>query len=113
MAKIPPYALFLHLCANQKKDSPDPDFEGCEDILAYIAVQEANGKTVKITSLVQSLRFGTGPTVYRKVATLTERGLIDVVTCPTDARAKNMTITSAGTAILREKSRLMKQCLDN
>lgn len=113
MAKIPPYALFLHLCTNQRKESQDPDFEGCEDILAYLAVQEANGKAVKITNLVQSLCFGTGPTVHRKVATMAERGLIDLVTSPTDARAKNMTITSAGTALLKEKSKLMKQCLDS
>lgn len=113
MAKIPPYALFLHLCANQQMESPDSDLVGCEDILAYLAVQEANGKPAKITNLVQSLCFGTGPTVQRKVGTLVERGLIKLTQSPTDARAKDITITTAGTALLKEKSKLMKQCLDS
>lgn len=113
MTKVPPYALFLHLCTNRKKENPDPDFEGCDDILAYLAVQQANGKAAKITNLVQSLSFGTGPTVHRKISVLVERGLINLQKSQTDARAKDMTITPAGLALLKEKSKLMKQCLDN
>lgn len=112
MSKIPPYALFLNICLNQKKDSPDTDYEGCDEVLAYMAVNEANGKSVKITNLVQSLQFGTGPTVHRKVSLLAERGLINISKSAEDGRAKNMVLTSAGMAILKDKSRLMKQCFE-
>ena len=112
MSKVPPYALFLNISMNQKKENPDPEFEGCDEVLAYIAVNEANGTLVKITNLVQSLQFGTGPTVQRKVAQLDNRGLIEVRQSKDDGRAKNLVLTAEGMAILKEKSKLMKQCLD-
>ena len=90
MAKVPAYARFLHLTNQLKRESPDPEFEGCDDILAYMCVKEAEGTAVKITALVQSLQFGTGPTVHRKVTQLAKRGLIKIVTSKSDARAKDL-----------------------
>lgn len=112
MAKIPAYARYLYLLNQLKKEAQDPDFDGCEDVLAYISVKEAEGGCVKITDLVQSLQFGTGPTVYRKVTLLADRGLIKVVTSKTDGRAKDLVLASAGMDLLKDRSRLLKQCFE-
>ncbi len=111
MTNSPPYARFLYQMSDLKKAAQDPDFEGCDEILAYMAVRESEGFTVKITELVQSLKFGTGPTVHRKVGVLADRGLIKIVKSKTDARAKDLSLAATGLNHLKERSRLMKQCL--
>lgn len=113
MTKIPPFALFMHHLSIQNKERPDSNFEGCEEVLAFLIVRDANGESTNMTNLVQSLRFGTGPTIHRKVTTLVERGLIKHEKSETDGRAKTMSITNAGLALMKEKSKLMKQCLDS
>lgn len=113
MPNIPPYAMFLNILSNQSKDSSATSFEGCESILAFLLLQEANGTPAKITNLVQSMRFGTGPTLQRKVGMLEERGYIKLTPSKTDGRAKSIKVTSAGIALLKEKSKLMKKCLDS
>ena len=113
MAKAPSYALFLYQMGMLKKELADSDFEGCDDVLAYMAVKESEGATVKITELVQSLQFGTGPTVQRKVHLLAERGLITMLQSKNDARAKDLSLTAAAVKHLKERSRLLKKCLDS
>ena len=112
MANAPSYARFLYQMSDLRKAAQDSDFEGCEEILAYMAVREADGVTVKITELVQSLKFGTGPTVHRKVSILAERGFIKIVKSKTDARAKDLLLAATGLNHLKERSRLMKQCIE-
>ena len=112
MAKAPPFARFVYLLSTLKKDNPDLEFEGCDEILAYMAVKDADSQPVKITDLVQSLQFGTGPTVHRKVSVLAERALIKIVKSRDDGRAKNLSLTASGLDFLKERSRLMKQCLE-
>lgn len=107
MAKPPTYARWLHSLAIMRKETSDADFEGCEEALSFICVNESAGKLVKITDLVQSLLFGTGPTVQRKVIVLTERGLITVTHSKDDGRAKILALTKAGTALLNERSKQM------
>jgi DNA-binding MarR family transcriptional regulator len=111
MGKIPEFARFIHLTNQLKKDYPDPEFEGCDDILAYMCVREAEGVTVKMTALIQSLQFGTGPTVHRKVSLLAERGFIGIANSKTDGRAKDLSLTPADMDYLKERSKLMNQCL--
>ena len=112
MSKAPAYARFIHSMTALKKELADPDFEGCDEILSYMAVRDSEGKTVKITELVQSLHFGTGPTVQRKVTTLAERGLIGITQSETDARAKNLSLTAAAMNHLKERTRMLKQSLE-
>ena len=112
MSKAPAYARFIHSMTALKKELADSDFEGCDEILSYMAVRESEGKTVKITELVQSLQFGTGPTVHRKVTTLAERGLISISKSKSDARAKNLSLTAAAMNHLKERTRLLKQSLE-
>lgn len=113
MANAPSYARFLFQMSDFKKAAQDPDFDGCDEMLAYIAVKEADGVAVKITELVQSLKFGTGPTVQRKVSVLAERGLIKIVKSKTDARARDLSLAATGMHHLKERSRLLKQCLES
>ncbi len=112
MSKPIPYAKFLYILNELSKERADPEFDGCEDILAFMYIKDLEGKQAKITDLVQSLRFGTGPTVHRKVATLEARGLISVAQSKTDGRAKDLRCTSKGLAVLKDRSKLMQQCLD-
>lgn len=111
MPKSPAYARWLNAMAIARKESSDAEFEGCEEILAFMSIKEASNEPVKITDLVQSLRFGTGPTVHRKVSTLTKRGFIKVSASKTDGRTKNLTLTKAGEELLKERTKLMASML--
>lgn len=110
---IPVYARFLNSINNVKKISPDPEFDGCDDVLAFLAIAKANGSAVKITDLVQSLQFGSGPTVHRKISVLAERSMIDIFKNENDGRAKILFVTAKGLAFLNERSKLLKSCLIN
>lgn len=112
MAKIPAYATYLYNQCIACKEAPDSEFEGCDEILAYLVVRNSEGSVVKITELVQSLMFGTGPTVHRKVQTLAERKLIQLTTSKTDGRAKDILVTTAGLNRLKEQTKFMKSCLE-
>ena len=109
MAKPPTYARWLYNLAITRKEVNDLAFEGCEEVLAFIAVRESDGKPTKVTDIVQSLLFGTGPTVHRKVLLLIERGLISAKPNKDDARAKLLATTKAGISLLSERSKQMAQ----
>ena len=111
MSKSTAYARWLNNLAVERKESPDHEFEGCEEILAYLSIKEESNQPVKVTDLVYSLQFGTGPTVHRKVSTLSERGFIKVSTSKTDGRAKNIMLTKAGEDLLKERTKLMASML--
>lgn len=109
MTKTPPYARWLNLMAVARKDAGDIEFEGCEEVLAFICTKEETGESVKITDLVHSFLFGTGPTVHRKVVKLVDRGLITAKASKEDARVKNLSLTKAGMSLLVERSKQMAQ----
>ena len=77
--------------------------EGCEEVLSYVICRQESGATTKITHLVQSLKFGTGPTVHRKVTQLEKAGLFKLQTSPTDGRAKNIEVTAKGVKHLEDQ----------
>lgn len=111
-AKALPFAQWLNALTMARKQADDPDFDGCEEMLAYIHVEEVFNHPVKITDLVQCMFFGTGPTVQRKVMTLANRGFINVSISKNDKRAKQLTLTKAGTNLLHERSKQMAQVLE-
>ena len=104
-----PYVRLLNFM--RVSNNSDSSFAGCEEVLAYMHEAAANGKSVKITDLVQSLQFGTGPTVHRKVIELQERGLIDVARSATDGRAKTLVLSDAGAKHLEQRSKSLKAVL--
>lgn len=107
MGNLLPYASWLNFRAEARRNAADPDFDGCEEVLAYIYLEDADGKSVKITDLVQSLLFGTGPTVQRKIRLLSGRGLVKISTSKDDARAKELTLTESGSSLLSGRSKEM------
>lgn len=111
MANLLPYASWLNLCAEARKEASDPDFYGCEEILAYIYLGDSEGKSVKVTDLVQSLLFGTGPTVHRKLRLLSDRGLVRVSSNKNDGRAKKLTLTKSGSSLLGERSQQLMNAI--
>lgn len=38
MTKVPAYATYLYNQCIARKETPDSEFEGCDEILAYLAV---------------------------------------------------------------------------
>lgn len=107
MSKSPAYARWLNTMVLARKESGDSEFEGCEEILAFISIREDAGSIVKMTDLVQSLLFGTGPTVHRKVSVLAKRGLIKISASASDGRAKDISLAKSGHALLKERSQQM------
>ena len=112
MAKVPGYATYLYQTCLKRKEQADAEIEGCDEILAYITVRTTEGVIVKITELVQSLMFGTGPTVHRKVLTLVDHGLIEIGANKSGARAKGVQVAAAGLEGLRDQTKFLKRCLE-
>lgn len=104
-----PYVRMLNFMRVSNNDGSG--FDGCEEVMAYMHEAAANGKSVKITDLVQSLQFGTGPTVHRKVVELQNRGLISVARSATDGRAKSLVLSDAGSKHLEQRSKSLKAIL--
>ena len=104
-----PYVRMLNFMRASNNDNQG--FEGCEEVMAYMHEAAANGKNVKITDLVQSLQFGTGPTVHRKVVELHARGLISVARSTTDGRAKSLILSESGLKHLEQRSKSLKAVL--
>lgn len=104
-----PYVRMLNFMRASNNDNQG--FEGCEEVMAYMHEAAANGKNVKITDLVQSLQFGTGPTVHRKVVELQARGLISVARSITDGRAKSLILSESGLKHLEQRSKSLKAVL--
>lgn len=104
-----PYVRLLNFM--RVSNNEDTGFSGCEEVMVYMHEANAIGKTVKITDLVQSLQFGTGPTVHRKVTELQERGMIEVKRSPTDGRAKALVLSDAGIKHLESRSKALKTVL--
>ena len=104
-----PYVRLLNFM--RAANNEDSGFSGCEEVMAYMHEANALGKVVKITDLVQSLQFGTGPTVHRKVTELQERGLIEIKRSATDGRAKSLVLSDSGMKQLDSRSKSMKTVL--
>lgn len=104
-----PYVRMLNFL--RASSNADSSFDGCEEVMAYMHEANAVGKPVKITDLVQSLQFGTGPTVHRKVVELQNRALIEVVRSATDGRAKTLVLSDAGLKHLDQRSKSLKAVL--
>lgn len=78
-------------------------------VLMFIWLRAQVDTTTRMTDLVQSLRFGTGPTVQSAVKRLTDTGLISVVKSERDGRTNILKITDVGQRTLQEEeTRLTK-----
>lgn len=66
------------------------------NIALFIHVRNNENKGTNTTNLVQSLMFGTGPTVSRKVDQLLDLKLVERVPNPTDRRTQILRLTESG-----------------
>lgn len=78
------------------RQSVSADGLGLAFVLDFIVSRTDAGQQTRITDLVQSLAFGTGPTVFSKVQALIASGYIESTVSETDSRAKALAITVAG-----------------
>lgn len=84
---------------------------GNDEVLAYIDLRESNGDPACITDLVYDRRFGTGPTVHRKITSLEKNKFIQLKRAKDDGRAKLLQVTSKGREYLERASVDMKAAL--
>lgn len=103
-----PYAVFLNMVVAARKSSPDHEFKGCEEILAFVSEKNALKQSVRITDLIQYVEFGTGPTVHRKCKLLASRGYVRIDEDYSDRRANLIFITSKGLKYLETYTQMMK-----
>lgn len=109
MGKSYAYARFVNLLVADRKNSDDKEFEGCDEVLSFVAEAGSTETRVRFTDLVRHLEFGTGPTVLRKCTLLVHRGYLKIETSDGDKRVKLMTLTSKGQKYLIERSNQMRQ----
>lgn len=74
-------------------------------LLCFIHKMNCAGERVITSDLVFSRRFGTGPTVHRKVTGLIDRGLIETTKLSDDLRTKAIVLTATGKKYLVEQSK--------
>lgn len=83
-------------------------------LLCFIYKMNCAGERIIISDLVFSRRFGTGPTVLRKVTGLIDRSLIQTEKESEDLRAKSIVLTATGKKYLAEQGKaLMAQIKSN
>jgi hypothetical protein len=63
-------------------------------ILSFIGEEEAEGRTLNVSDVVNGPDFGTAPTVYSRLAELEKAGWIKSAPDPRDGRAKQVQLTS-------------------
>lgn len=90
-------ALMNHIRQNMSDDEI-----GQAQVLSFIHQENEQGVEVRPTQLVQMIRFGTGPTVHRKIYALEFRGLLSVDQSGVDMRAKVLKLTKEGRKYLDE-----------
>ena len=100
------YTTLMNYIANMTENS-----RGNDEVLAYIDLRETDGNPAQITDLVYDRRFGTGPTVHRKIISLEKSKFISVKRTETDGRAKSLIITAKGRAYLERASTDLKLAL--
>lgn len=84
---------------------------GCDEVLAFVYNNDRRGVLTRITDVVNTHRFGTGPTVHSKISHLAAQKLIKLTKSKDDARAKVIELTDKGTAYLRGQDMQIGQML--
>lgn len=90
---------------NHIRLSMTDDEIGLAQVLSFIHQENSQGASVNSTRLVQMIRFGTGPTVHRKIADLEFRGLLSVEQSGVDMRSKVLRVTKDGMKYLAESEK--------
>lgn len=109
MKKISPYTLYLNTMRGLRNTQPATEYEGCDELLAYLHEADCRNQMVSMNDLVYTRDFGTSPTIQRKVKALHSRGFVDLRRIETDKRARIVAITPKGITHLEDQSRFMQK----
>lgn len=77
-------------------------------LLAHVCEQNEASKAVRITDLVRAGRFGTLPTLSKRLREMEGRGLIRVRT-GVDRRTHLVELAAGGDAVLESRGKLMRE----
>lgn len=105
------YARFLGDLRNLGGDSTMGlvDLLATDEILALILEgSSVKGGIVRVVDIVRTNRFGTPPTVIKRLQKLEADGLIESKVAE-DRRARSLTLSKSGVARLRERSVVMRK----
>jgi len=95
--------LVQKLYAEQSTESAEVDA-----LLAHIYEQNEAREPVCITDLVRADRFGTLPTLSKRLQDMEKRGLIKVTT-GTDRRTRLVEVAAGGIALLDNRAKLLSE----
>lgn len=109
MKKTTPYTLYLNTVRGLRGTRSDSEYEGCDELLAYLHDADIRGQIVSMNDLVYTRDFGTSPTIQRKVKSLNTRGFVEVKRIESDKRARIVAITPKGVAHLEDQSRFIQK----
>lgn len=107
------YVRFLNLVNQFHEEAQNAELERSIPLIAHVAEVEANHGSVRSTDIVLQQRFGTGPTVIRRIAYLCEMGYLKSTPSPTDRRVRFLSVTKKGYAVLTKITALMRSALSN
>jgi len=105
------YTRFLNVLRGLGGDSTVglADLLATDEILAFIFEgTSAKGSIVRVVDIVRTHRFGTPPTVIKRLQKLEADGLIEAKEAE-DRRAKSLTLSKNGVARLRERATAMRK----
>ena len=98
------FANLLHaFYAQQPAESREVDA-----MLAWIYEQNQLRIPVRVTDLVTTQRFGTLPTVNKRLKDIKTRGLVQITT-GSDRRTRLVTVTAEGESILHNREALLRE----
>ena len=83
-----------------------PETAAADSLLAYLYEAEHVGQAIRVTDLVRAERFGTLPTVNRRLKELTAGGLVEMAV-GTDRRTRVVRVTPKGERVLENRNALL------
>lgn len=101
------FVRFINLLQKLYAEQPGECAE-VDALVAHIHEQNQARKPVRITDLVRADRFGTLPTLSKRLQQMEKRGLIKVNT-GTDRRTRLVELAAAGTALLESRASLLSE----
>ena len=113
MEKRYSYAALVNMLTTHKMNGEHVDFCGHEEVLAYIAEENASNRDVRVTDLVYLRVFGTGQTVGNKCKDLISKNLICSTTLEYDKRVRILKLTDEGRKYLTDRSKLLLKAIQD
>ncbi len=105
------YGRFINVLRGLGDDTTNglTDLLAVDEVLAFIQdASAASGSIVRVVDVVRSGRFGTPPTVIKRLQEMETAGWIEAKVAK-DRRAKSLSLSRAGLARLRDRGTTMRK----